>query len=75
MITYSIASLGSLAVAIALLVFYPEWSGLKTALWAMAPMLPIAVAIQPFSRAAWMVFDHFHNPLNDYERLDSPIGH
>ena len=75
MITYTFASLGSLAVAITLLVYYPDWSGLKTALVAVAPILPIAVAIQPFSRAAWMVFDHFHNPLNDFERLDSPIGH
>lgn len=73
-ISYTAASLAAFAVAIPLLIYYPEVDGLFIAAAAVTPILPVVGLMHPYSRAAWMWFDHYFHPLSDYEHLGQPLA-
>ena len=71
-VTYTVASFAAFGLAVWMLVVFPKMDALVIALIAVAPIVPLAVLLTPFSRALWMWADHLLHPLDPDEKMTLP---
>lgn len=71
MISYPILGLILVLIGYLLKMIHPDFKALHLALVLFGLSIPLIFLTNPHSRAAWMLLDHYFNPINDLDSLDN----